>query len=68
MGGGIQAFTSVGTYKTFADIETNPTVHTENLPLPIRIPPNGGSQRIWIVMHVDELLNTESTNSNRVET
>ena len=60
MGGGIQAFMSVVTYKTFADIETNPTLHIENLPLPIRIPPNGGSQRIRIVMPVDELLNTGS--------
>ena len=58
MGGRIQTFTSVVTYKIFADIETNPTVHTKKLPLPIRIPPNGGSQGIRIVMSVDELLHT----------
>ena len=59
-GGGIQTFTSVVTDKTFANIETSPTTHIENLPLPIRIPPNGASQRIKVVMPVDELLDPES--------
>ena len=60
MGGGIQTFTSVFTDKTFADIETSPTAHVENLPLPMRIPPNGGSQRIKLVVPIDQLLNPES--------
>ena len=60
MGGGIQTFTSVVTDKTFADIETSPTAHVENLPLLLRIPPNGGSQRINLVVPIEQLLNPES--------
>ena len=60
MGGNIQTFTSVITDKTFADVETSPSKHADNLPLPIRISPSGGSQRIKIVIPVDQLLNPES--------
>ena len=60
MGGGIQTFNSIVTDKTFADIETSPTKNVDNLPLPQRIAPNGGSQRVKIVMPVDQLLNPES--------
>ena len=61
MGGGIQTFNSIVTDKTFADIETSPTKNVDKLQLAQHIPPNnGGSQRIKIVMHVDQLLNPES--------
>ena len=60
MWGDIQTFPSVVTDKTFADIETSPTAHIEKLPLPMRIPPNGGSQRIKLVVPIDQLLNPES--------
>ena len=60
MGGGVQTFNSIVTEKTFAEIETRPTKNVDNLPLPQRIPPNGGSQRVEIVMPGDQLLNPES--------
>ena len=41
-------------------METSPSKHADNLPLPIRISPSGGSQRIKIVIPVDQLLNPES--------
>ena len=60
MEGNIQTFTSVITDKTFADVETSTSKHADNLPSPIRISPSGGSQRIKIVILVDQLLNPES--------
>ena len=60
IGGDIETFTAVVTDKTFADIQTSPTENIGNQPLPLRIPPAGGSHRVMITLPADELLNPES--------
>ena len=60
IGGDIKTFTAVVTDKTFADIQTSPTENIGNQPLPLRIPPAGGSHRVKVTLPADELLNPES--------
>ena len=60
IGEDIETFTAVVTDKTVADIQTSPTDNIGNQPLPLRIPPAGGSHRIKVTLPADELLNPES--------
>ena len=60
IGGDIETFTAVVTDKTIADIQTSPTENIGNQPLPLRIPPAGGSHRVKVTLPSDELLNPEN--------
>ena len=60
IGGDMETFMAVVTDKTSADIQTSPTENIGNQPLPLRIPPAGGSHRIKVTLPSDKLLNPES--------